>query len=194
MNLCFVTKLFDDLNVTFQGHISDVARQQVLRTNTEGHVCPDLYVGAVDRQPDLLAVWQLHLYLFNGCRGHFDGQEVHLWRANEARNKAVCRVVVQLQRFTHLRHTAGIQHHDFVGEGHRFHLIVGDVNHRAAKTLVQTGDFNAHLDAQGGIQVRKRFIEQEHARFGHQRTANRHTLTLTTGKRFWFTLQQVGQL
>ena len=27
MNLCFVTKLFDDLNFTFQRHISDVARQ-----------------------------------------------------------------------------------------------------------------------------------------------------------------------
>jgi hypothetical protein len=27
MNLCFVTKLFDDLNLTFQGHIGDIAGQ-----------------------------------------------------------------------------------------------------------------------------------------------------------------------
>ena len=57
MNLCFVTKLFNDLNLTFQRHIGNVARQEMLRADTEGHVCPDLYVGAVHRQPDLLAVW-----------------------------------------------------------------------------------------------------------------------------------------
>ena len=59
---------------------------------------------------------------------------------------------------------------------------------------MQTGDFDTHLDAQGGIQVRERFIEQEHARLGHQRTADRHTLTLTTGERLRFTLQQMCQL
>ncbi|MNZ98886.1 hypothetical protein D3C78_1181910 [compost metagenome] len=71
---------------------------------------------------------------------------------------------------------------------------MGDVNHRAAKTFVQTGDFNTHLNAQSGVQVRKRFIKQKHARFCHQRTTNRHALTLPTGQGFRFALQQMRQL
>ena len=59
---------------------------------------------------------------------------------------------------------------------------------------MQAGDFNTHLHAQSGIEVRQWFVQQEYARFGDQRTANRHTLTLSAGKRFWFTLQQVCQL
>jgi hypothetical protein len=59
---------------------------------------------------------------------------------------------------------------------------------------MQTGDLDTHLDAQRGIQVRERFIQQEDAWLCHQRTTNRHTLALTTGKRFRFTLQQMRQL
>ncbi len=102
--------------------------------------------------------------------------------------------MIEFQRFAHLGHATGIQHHNLVGQGHRFDLIVGDVNHGAAQTLVQAGDFNTHLHAQRGVEVRQRLIEQEHARLCHQRTANRHTLTLTTGERLRLTLQQVCQL
>jgi hypothetical protein len=47
----------------------------------------------------------------------------------------------------------------FIGERHRLHLIVGDVNHRRAQFGLQAGDFNAHIDTQGGIEVGERFIE-----------------------------------
>ena len=102
--------------------------------------------------------------------------------------------MIEFERLPDLRDATGVQHHNLVGQGHRFDLVVGHVNHRAAKTLMQTGNLNAHLHAQRGIEVRERFIQQEHARFSHQSTANRHALTLTAGKRFRFALQQMGQL
>ena len=34
MNLCLVTKLFDDLNLAFQRDIGDITGQQMFRTNT----------------------------------------------------------------------------------------------------------------------------------------------------------------
>ena len=102
--------------------------------------------------------------------------------------------MVQLQRFPNLRHATGVQHHDFVGQRHRFDLIVGDVNHCAAQAFMQTGDFDTHLHTQCSIEVGERFIEQKYAWLGHQRTANRHTLTLTTGERFRFAIQQMRQL
>ncbi|MNE49889.1 hypothetical protein D3C80_1444390 [compost metagenome] len=68
----------------------------MFRTDTQGHIRPDLYVSAVHWQPNLLTVRQFYLYLFDRCRGHFYRQEIHLWRANKARNKTVGRVVIQL--------------------------------------------------------------------------------------------------
>ncbi|SUX76286.1 Uncharacterised protein [Citrobacter freundii] len=59
---------------------------------------------------------------------------------------------------------------------------------------MQAGDFNTHLHTQSGVEVRQRFIQQEYTRLGDQRSANRHALTLSAGKRFRFTLQQVRQL
>ena len=59
---------------------------------------------------------------------------------------------------------------------------------------MQAGDFDTHLHTQCSIEVGERFIEQKYAWLGHQRTANRHTLTLTTGERFRFAIQQMRQL
>ncbi|CNV27065.1 Uncharacterised protein [Salmonella enterica subsp. enterica serovar Bovismorbificans] len=102
--------------------------------------------------------------------------------------------MVQLQRLTDLSDATGVQHHDFVGQRHRLDLIVGDVNHRAAQTFMQARNFNTHLHAQRGVQVRERFIQQKHTRLRHQRAANRYALTLPAGKRFWLTFQQMRQL
>ena len=136
MNLCFVAQLLDNMHHTFQRHIGDVARHQVLRANAQRHVGANLHVVTLDRQPNLLMVRQLDLHLIDGGGSNFHRQEVHLRRADKARDETVSRVVVQLERFTDLRHAAGVEHHDFVGQRHGFDLIVGDVNHRAAQTFV----------------------------------------------------------
>ncbi|MNV46315.1 hypothetical protein D3C71_1381400 [compost metagenome] len=102
--------------------------------------------------------------------------------------------MIQLQRLADLGNTPGVQHHDLVGQRHRFHLIVRHVNHGALQTLVQTRNLNAHLHPQRGVEVRQRLVEQEHVRFRHQRTADRHPLTLPAGQRFWPPVEQVSQL
>ncbi len=47
-----------------------------------------------------------------------------------------------------------LQNDDPVGEGHRLHLVVGDVDDRRADLLMQTLDLGANLTAQFGIEVR----------------------------------------
>ncbi|MNU09364.1 hypothetical protein D3C72_2558840 [compost metagenome] len=55
-----------------------------------------------------------------------------------------------------------VLHHDNpVGHGHRFHLIVSDVDGGCLKTLVQALDFNAHLRSQLGVEIGERLIEKE---------------------------------
>jgi hypothetical protein len=50
--------------------------------------------------------------------------QVHLRRADEARDERVARRAVQLQRRADLLDIARAQHHDLVGHGHRFDLVV----------------------------------------------------------------------
>ena len=43
-------------------------------------------------------------------------------------------------------------------------------------------DFRAHLDAQLGVEVRQRLVEQENSRIAHQGAAHRHALALAAGE------------
>lgn len=49
---------------------------------------------------------------------------------------------------------------------------------------MQTGDLNAHLHPQRGVEVGQRLIKQEYLRLRHQRAANRHPLTLPPDSAF----------
>ena len=72
--------------------------------------------------------------------------------------------------------------HDPVGQGHGFHLVVGHVDDRRLDLGMQFLDLRAHLHAQLGIKVGKRFVEQEHIRIAHDGTAHGNTLALAAGK------------
>ena len=80
-------------------------------------------------------------------------QNVNLWRADKFGDKQVCRRVVQFERRANLLNFALIQHHDTIGERHRFHLIVSDINHGVFQRIMQLLNFLAHLHAQGGVKV-----------------------------------------
>jgi hypothetical protein len=51
-----------------------------------------------------------------------------------------------------------------------------------AEALLQQLDFAAHIDAQLGVEVRQRFVEQERGRFAHDRAAHGDALPLAAGK------------
>ena len=57
--------------------------------------------------------------------------------------------------------------------------------------LVQLADVGARLDAQLGIQVGERLIEEENLRLAHDGPTDSDTLALTAGKLAGFAVQQV---
>jgi hypothetical protein len=120
--------------------------------------------------------------------------EIHLRRADEAGHEAVARGAVKLKRAADLLDPAGLQHHDLVGHGHGFHLIVGHVDHRGLQALVQLGDFKAHAHAQSGIKVGQRLIKQEGRRLAHNGAPDGNALALTAGKGRRATVEIVGQI
>ena len=71
---------------------------------------------------------------------------------------------------------------------------MGDVDHGGAEATVQGLEFDAHLGAQGGVEVGQGFVEQEDFGVAHNRAADGDTLALAAGERFGQSLQVVGDL
>ena len=106
------------------------------------------------------------------------GQEVHGGRPDEACHEQVGGAVVELERGPDLLHHAVVHHDDLVGHGHGLDLVVGDVDRGGLQPLVQGLDLRPHRDAQLGVEVRQRLVEQEHLRVAHDRAAHGDPLAL----------------
>ena len=123
-----------------------------------------------------------------------DLKQVHLGRADKARDKGVGRPVIHFERRADLLHLAIAHDDDAVGQRHRLDLIMGDVKHRLAHPALQQGDFLAHAGAQLGVKVRQRLIQQKHRRIADQRPAKRDALHLPARQLTGLTIQQMGDV
>ncbi|EAU48529.1 hypothetical protein R2601_03113 [Salipiger bermudensis HTCC2601] len=115
---------------------------------------------------------------------HVTLDHVHLGAADEARDKEVGGLLVELLGGGDLHDMAVLHHADAVAHGHRLGLVVGDVDHRAGhalalEALVQVGDPHPHRGPQLGVEVRQWLVEEEHVRLLDQRPAQGHALSLT---------------
>ena len=109
-------------------------------------------------------------------------QHVHRRGAEEARDEGVPRLGVELDRRPGLLDAALLQHHDPVGHRHRLDLVVGDVDHRGPEPAVQRDQLAAHADAELGVEVRQRLVEQEGLRLLDDGAADRDALALAAGE------------
>ncbi len=75
-------------------------------------------------------------------------------------------------------------------ERHRLDLVMRDVDRRLADALVQLLDLGAHFDAQLGVEVGKRFVEQEQFRIANQRAPHGDALALSAGQLAGLAIQQ----
>ena len=109
-------------------------------------------------------------------RHDLDRDQVRL--ADEIGDEGIGRRFIQLARGALLRDAGIAHHHDLVRHRQRLFLIMGHIDHGQAKVLLDLADLLAHLPAQLGVQVRQRFVEQQHLRFQHQRARHRDALLL----------------
>ncbi len=105
-------------------------------------------------------------------------QQVHRRRADEPGHEHVCGVVVHVLRRADLLQDALGEHRDPVAERDRLDLVVGHVDRRDADAVVQPLELGPHLDAELGVQVRERLVQQEHLGLANERPAHRHALAL----------------
>jgi len=73
---------------------------------------------------------------------------------------------------------AGVHHGDNVGGGHRFRLVMGDIDRGVAVFVVQAAHLEAHLFAQIGIEIRERFVQKQCLGLDDEGARERHALLL----------------
>ena len=121
-------------------------------------------------------------------------KEVHLRRADEARDEQVRRVVEDLLRRADLLDVAVAHDDDAVAEGHGLDLIVRDVDERGVDLLAQLDDLGAHLVAQLRVKVRERLVHQQHLGASDDGAADGHALALAAGERLGLAVEELGDI
>ena len=117
-----------------------------------------------------------------GVFGETAADEIHGRRADETRDEARARVIVERAGRADLLDKPVAHDDDAIGEGHRLDLVVRDVDGGGAQALVKSLDFRAHLAAQLGVEIGQRLVEQEDARVAHDGAAHRDALALAAGQ------------
>jgi len=97
-------------------------------------------------------------------RLHLAFEEIHRRRTDISRRRTDCPVCHKVRARADLFHDAVMHHHDLVGHGHGFDLIVGDIDRGGLQPLMQFLDFGAHRNPQLGVKVGQRLVEQKHLR------------------------------
>ena len=104
--------------------------------------------------------------------GEFALKEVHRRGTDKAGYKQVRGVVVQVLGGVQLLEFGFAHHRDAVSHGHRFGLVVSHIDKGGLQVLVQLAQLRAGLDAQFGVKVGERLIEQEDFWFAHNSAAD----------------------
>ena len=74
-----------------------------------------------------------------------------------------------------------LHHHDPVGEQQGFVDVVGDEQQCRPGIGPQVEQVRLQVEARKGIECRERFVQQQHAGPGHERTGDGPALALTAG-------------
>ncbi len=135
------------------------------------------------RKPELVA------FLHRSSR-----QDVHGRLADEAGHELVDRMVVNLVEGAHLLQHAEVHHGDALRHGDRLELVVGDEDGGATGLGVKAFQLDAHVGAQGGVEVRERLVHQKDVGVAHQRAGERDALLLPAAQLGRFAVEDVGDV
>ena len=110
-------------------------------------------------------------------------QDIHAGRADEVADEGMRGAFEELLRRAHLHHGAVVHDDDLVGEGERFGLVVGHVDHRDVEPAVQILERRAQLPFEMRVDHRERLVEQDRSDVcPHQPAAERDLLLKVGGQ------------
>ena len=97
-------------------------RQKVFRPDTDQYLLAGLERGHRGQVQTGLANHRLRASNRVNRNGSLD--HIHRWRADKPCHKSIRRAVIKLERTADLFDMAVLHHHDLIGHGHRFNLIM----------------------------------------------------------------------
>jgi hypothetical protein len=109
-------------------------------------------------------------------------------------HEAVARVVIEIERRPHLLDAARIHDDDLVRQRQRLDLVMRHVDHGGAEPPLEACELHPHVDAQGGVEVRQRLVEEEDLRLAHDGSTYGDPLPLPPGKLARLAAQIIGNL
>ena len=117
--------------------------------------------------------------------------QVHRRRPDEPAHEEVHRLVVEHLRCVDLLEQTALQDGHTIAHGHRLGLVVRDVDGGCLELALDAGDLGAHLHPQLGVEVRQRFVHEEHRRRADDGATHRDALPLTTREVAWLAVEQL---
>ena len=114
------------------------------RTNAEYHlaIAPRAQLFLVNERKKIFLATAVQLNaVYALLLPHLARNKIHRRRSHEPGDKHVHRLIVNFLWRTELHHFARFHHRDFVAQGHRFDLIVGDVDDGRTETLMKKFNF-----------------------------------------------------
>ncbi|MPM98211.1 hypothetical protein SDC9_145395 [bioreactor metagenome] len=91
-------------------------------------------------------------------------------------------MVIDVVGRAHLGDDALEHDDDLVRQAHGLRLVMGDIDRGDAHPALDAADLRAHRHAQLGVEVGKRLVKQQNARFHHQGAGQSDALLLPTGE------------
>ena len=120
--------------------------------------------------------------------------EVHLRRADEARNELVYRIVVKVLRSIYLLDVTVFHNNDTVTHRHSLSLVMSNVDKGGTQSLMELGYLGSHLSTELSVEVGKRLVKKEYLRLTNYSTSESNTLSLTAGESLRLSVQQVSDV
>ena len=110
------------------------------------------------------------------------GDKVHRRRAHEIGHKHAGRALINFLRRAELLDHALVHDGNFVGHGHGFALVVGDIHRGCAQAVMQGAQFQAHQFAELRIECAQRLVHHEGQWLAHDGAPQRDPLAVTAGQ------------
>ena len=123
-----------------------------------------------------------------------DVEDVHVRRADLARDIAVGRPLVEIVGRALLDDAAVAQDGDLLAHRQRLELVGRRIDDRHAELAVQPLELGAHVVPQLGVEIGERLVEQQELRPADQRAAERDPLLLAARKRRRLLLEPMREL
>ena len=202
--LGYVDVGFND-RIRESGHRSGVV-MQTFGTDADNNVLADIILDSgigsffgsnleisVYRVVEVFRIAELRIYAVGALlKKRVD--EVHLRSADEAGDKEVGRIVVEVLRSVDLLDKT-VLHNDYSGRhGHSLDLVMGNIKEGSLETLVNLGKLGPHLGAELSVKVGERLVKKEYLRLTDDCAAESNTLLLSAGESLRAAIKQVDDV